>query len=127
MHVYVHLAPCSCFYASWYHWAVDRRVVSQEKVIPVDLSEMAEFIAVVQNRFVFLTCVSRCQLQFVGQKLECNPIRAGKVSSEGVSVSGCHLCERFSRLLVSHEAEQEAQKLHCNATNYMQPRRGPEI
>lgn len=36
-------------------------------MIPVDLSEMAEFIAVVQNRFVFLTCVSRCQLQFVGQ------------------------------------------------------------
>ena len=30
---------------------------------------MAEFIAVVQNRFVFLTCVSRCQLQFVGQML----------------------------------------------------------
>ncbi|CAJ1355387.1 unnamed protein product, partial [Effrenium voratum] len=40
-----------------------------EKVIPVDLSEMAEFIAVVQNRFVFLTCVSRCQLQFVGQRV----------------------------------------------------------
>lgn len=42
---------------------------AQEKMIPVDLSEMAEFIAVVQNRFVFLTCVSRCQLQFVGQLL----------------------------------------------------------
>ena len=28
-------------------------------MIPVDLSEMAEFIAVVQNRFVFLTCISR--------------------------------------------------------------------
>ena len=41
----------------------------KDKVIPVDLSEMAEFIAVVQNRFVFLTCVSRCQLQFVGQSL----------------------------------------------------------
>lgn len=40
-----------------------------EKMIPVDLSEMAEFIAVVQNRFVFLTCVSRCQLQFVGQRV----------------------------------------------------------
>eukprot|EP00439_Symbiodinium_sp_Y106_P020907 s1896_g2.t1 len=40
-----------------------------EKVIPVDLSEMAEFIAVVQNRFVFLTCVSRCQLQFIGQRV----------------------------------------------------------
>eukprot|EP00437_Effrenium_voratum_P066545 CAMPEP_0181503148 /NCGR_PEP_ID=MMETSP1110-20121109/56763_1 /TAXON_ID=174948 /ORGANISM="Symbiodinium sp., Strain CCMP421" /LENGTH=68 /DNA_ID=CAMNT_0023631833 /DNA_START=38 /DNA_END=241 /DNA_ORIENTATION=- len=40
-----------------------------DKVIPVDLSEMAEFIAVVQNRFVFLTCVSRCQLQFVGQRV----------------------------------------------------------
>ncbi|CAK9008195.1 Potassium/sodium hyperpolarization-activated cyclic nucleotide-gated channel 4 (Hyperpolarization-activated cation channel 4) (HAC-4), partial [Durusdinium trenchii] len=40
-----------------------------DKMIPVDLSEMAEFIAVVQNRFVFLTCVSRCQLQFVGQRV----------------------------------------------------------
>jgi len=40
-----------------------------EKMIPVDLSEMAEFIAVVQNRFVFLTCVSRCQLQFVGSRV----------------------------------------------------------
>ena len=45
---------------------------SEEKMIPVDLSEMAEFIAVVQNRFVFLTCVSRCQLQFVGSMLEWN-------------------------------------------------------
>ena len=44
-------------------------VDTKEKVIPVDLSEMAEFIAVVQNRFVFLTCVSRCQLQFIGQTL----------------------------------------------------------
>ena len=43
---------------------------SEEKMIPVDLSEMAEFIAVVQNRFVFLTCVSRCQVQFVGSMLE---------------------------------------------------------
>jgi len=42
---------------------------NMDKVIPVDLSEMAEFIAVVQNRFVFLTCVSRCQLQFVGQRV----------------------------------------------------------
>ncbi|CAK9081206.1 unnamed protein product [Durusdinium trenchii] len=29
---------------------------ARDKMIPVDLSEMAEFIAVVQNRFVFLTC-----------------------------------------------------------------------
>ncbi|CAE7748593.1 KCNH5, partial [Symbiodinium pilosum] len=40
-----------------------------DQVIPVDLSEMADFIAVVQNRFVFLTCISRCRLQFVGQRV----------------------------------------------------------
>lgn len=53
-------------------------------MIPVDLSEMAEFIAVVQNRFVFLTCVSRCQLQFVGQ----NPVSKCE-QMHAVSVEYC--------------------------------------
>lgn len=59
-------------------------------MIPVDLSEMAEFIAVVQNRFVFLTCVSRCQLQFVGSMLEFSTRVKAEVGPTGV-------CQGFHR------------------------------
>lgn len=34
------------------------------KLVPVDLSDMGEFISAVRNRFVFVTCISRCQLKF---------------------------------------------------------------
>ena len=37
------------------------------RMLPVDLSDMSEFIAAVQNRFVFKTCVSRCA--FLGGNL----------------------------------------------------------
>eukprot|EP00930_Biecheleria_cincta_P035260 TRINITY_DN24259_c0_g1_i1.p1 TRINITY_DN24259_c0_g1~~TRINITY_DN24259_c0_g1_i1.p1 ORF type:complete len:337 (+),score=55.38 TRINITY_DN24259_c0_g1_i1:187-1197(+) len=33
-------------------------------LLRVDLSDMAEFIGAVQNRFVFHSCISRCQFQF---------------------------------------------------------------
>ena len=33
------------------------------KVIPVDLSDMSEFIKAVQNHFVFKTCLSRCKIR----------------------------------------------------------------
>ena len=36
---------------------------------PVDLSDMSEFIAAVQNRFVFQTCVSRCLFKFSGYRI----------------------------------------------------------
>ena len=32
--------------------------------MPVDLSDMGEFISAVRNRFVFATCISRCQMKF---------------------------------------------------------------
>eukprot|EP00913_Durusdinium_trenchii_P001659 g1536.t1 len=61
-----------------------------DKMIPVDLSEMAEFIAVVQNRFVFLTCVSRCQLQFVGQNpvSKCEQMHAVSVERVYLKMTG---------------------------------------
>eukprot|EP00930_Biecheleria_cincta_P082015 TRINITY_DN7154_c1_g1_i6.p1 TRINITY_DN7154_c1_g1~~TRINITY_DN7154_c1_g1_i6.p1 ORF type:complete len:1175 (-),score=177.85 TRINITY_DN7154_c1_g1_i6:63-3554(-) len=36
--------------------------LGQAKIIRVDLSEMAQFISAVHNRFVFQTCISRCRL-----------------------------------------------------------------
>jgi len=39
------------------------------QMIPVDLSDMGEFIAAVQNRFVFQTCVSRCKFHFVDERV----------------------------------------------------------
>ena len=63
-------------------------VDTKEKVIPVDLSEMAEFIAVVQNRFVFLTCVSRCQLQFIGQPLSLQETLISHAASSTILI-GC--------------------------------------
>lgn len=39
------------------------------KMIAVDLSDMSEFIAAVQNRFVFQTCVSRCKYHFTGDRV----------------------------------------------------------
>ena len=38
-------------------------------MLPVDLSDMGEFIAAVQNRFVFKTCVSRCAFRFSGTRV----------------------------------------------------------
>ena len=35
----------------------------------VDLSDMGDFISAVQNRFVFTTCVSRCELKLNHQQL----------------------------------------------------------
>ncbi|CAK9028889.1 Potassium voltage-gated channel subfamily H member 5 (Ether-a-go-go potassium channel 2) (rEAG2) (Voltage-gated potassium channel subunit Kv10.2) [Durusdinium trenchii] len=35
----------------------------------VDLMDMSEFIAAVQNRFVFQTCVSRCSFKFSGSRI----------------------------------------------------------
>jgi len=40
------------------------------KVVLVDLSDMSEFIACVQNRFVFETCVSRCKIRFAGRRAQ---------------------------------------------------------
>ena len=34
------------------------------KLVSVDLSDMGEFISAVRNRFVFATCISRCQMKF---------------------------------------------------------------
>lgn len=39
------------------------------QMIAVDLSDMSEFIAAVQNRFVFQTCVSRCKYHFAGDRV----------------------------------------------------------
>ncbi|CAK9078837.1 Potassium/sodium hyperpolarization-activated cyclic nucleotide-gated channel 2 [Durusdinium trenchii] len=39
------------------------------QMIAVDLSDMSEFIAAVQNRFVFQTCVSRCKYHFSGDRV----------------------------------------------------------
>ncbi|CAE7793672.1 Hcn4 [Symbiodinium sp. CCMP2456] len=36
---------------------------SAEKVVLVDLSDLRNFIEVVQNSFVFSTCISRCKLR----------------------------------------------------------------
>lgn len=41
------------------------------KVINVDLADMSEFIACVQNHFVFETCVSRCKIRFAGRRAQC--------------------------------------------------------
>lgn len=41
----------------------------QPKLLPVDLSDMGEFISAVRNRFVFTTCISRCQLKFAQQRV----------------------------------------------------------
>eukprot|EP00931_Biecheleriopsis_adriatica_P031469 TRINITY_DN18450_c0_g1_i2.p1 TRINITY_DN18450_c0_g1~~TRINITY_DN18450_c0_g1_i2.p1 ORF type:complete len:1235 (+),score=180.44 TRINITY_DN18450_c0_g1_i2:55-3705(+) len=38
--------------------------VQYNNVITVDLSDLAEFIAIVRNRFVFQTCISRCKFNF---------------------------------------------------------------
>jgi len=38
--------------------------VSDVMMLPVDLMDMSEFIAAVQNRFIFQTCVSRCAFRF---------------------------------------------------------------
>ncbi|CAK9084005.1 Potassium voltage-gated channel protein eag (Ether-a-go-go protein) [Durusdinium trenchii] len=40
------------------------------KVIQVDLSDMSEFISVVNNHFVFETCVSRCKIRFAGRRAQ---------------------------------------------------------
>eukprot|EP00930_Biecheleria_cincta_P015588 TRINITY_DN12948_c0_g3_i2.p1 TRINITY_DN12948_c0_g3~~TRINITY_DN12948_c0_g3_i2.p1 ORF type:complete len:1228 (+),score=254.99 TRINITY_DN12948_c0_g3_i2:33-3716(+) len=40
----------------------------QVKTLNVDLTDMAEFIAAVQNRFVFQNCVSRCKLRFADRR-----------------------------------------------------------
>ena len=34
------------------------------QLVSVDLSDMGEFISAVRNRFVFATCISRCQMKF---------------------------------------------------------------
>eukprot|EP00931_Biecheleriopsis_adriatica_P083836 TRINITY_DN5752_c0_g2_i2.p1 TRINITY_DN5752_c0_g2~~TRINITY_DN5752_c0_g2_i2.p1 ORF type:complete len:563 (-),score=118.46 TRINITY_DN5752_c0_g2_i2:173-1816(-) len=39
------------------------------KCLHVDLSDMAEFISVVQNRFVFQTCITRCKVRVDGKRL----------------------------------------------------------
>lgn len=39
------------------------------QMIAVDLSDMSDFIAAVQNRFVFQTCVSRCKYHFAGDRV----------------------------------------------------------
>lgn len=43
--------------------------VDGNKMIAVDLSDMGDFIAAVQNRFVFQTCVSRCKYHFTGDRV----------------------------------------------------------
>ncbi|CAJ1344612.1 unnamed protein product [Effrenium voratum] len=44
--------------------------LKEAKVIQVDLSDMSEFIACVQNTFVFETCVSRCKIRFSGRRAQ---------------------------------------------------------
>ncbi|CAJ1342360.1 unnamed protein product [Effrenium voratum] len=48
------------------HMALD----SDRKMVRVDLSDMAEFVAAVQNRFVFQTCMVRSRLRFFGDRLQ---------------------------------------------------------
>eukprot|EP00439_Symbiodinium_sp_Y106_P007475 s808_g1.t1 len=47
----------------------DLAVNPAEKMITVDLSDMSEFVAVVQNRFVFQTCMARSRFNKVGNRL----------------------------------------------------------
>ena len=42
---------------------------SSVMILPVDLMDMSEFIAAVQNRFVFQSCVSRCSFRFSGTRV----------------------------------------------------------
>eukprot|EP00930_Biecheleria_cincta_P018711 TRINITY_DN14482_c0_g1_i1.p1 TRINITY_DN14482_c0_g1~~TRINITY_DN14482_c0_g1_i1.p1 ORF type:complete len:1225 (-),score=207.45 TRINITY_DN14482_c0_g1_i1:117-3791(-) len=40
----------------------------QAKILPVDLSDMSEFIGTVQNRLVFLNCISHCKVRFADNR-----------------------------------------------------------
>ena len=60
VYIYMCPLPLQCIYTV-------RLIVSalpQLRVLPVDLSDMGEFLAAVRNRFVFVTCTSRCELKF---------------------------------------------------------------
>eukprot|EP00930_Biecheleria_cincta_P034213 TRINITY_DN23661_c0_g1_i1.p1 TRINITY_DN23661_c0_g1~~TRINITY_DN23661_c0_g1_i1.p1 ORF type:complete len:1192 (-),score=165.37 TRINITY_DN23661_c0_g1_i1:274-3816(-) len=42
--------------------------LSDTKLIQVDLADFADFIKIVQNRYVFETCISRCQFRVIGSQ-----------------------------------------------------------
>jgi len=39
------------------------------KIVPCNLSDLAEFVQVVKNRFIFRTCISRARLRWLGDRL----------------------------------------------------------
>ena len=51
---------------------------SSVMILPVDLMDMSEFIAAVQNRFVFQSCVSRCSFRFSGSNTRVRVEMTGK-------------------------------------------------